>query len=150
MADDFWVLVPKQSEQNVSGTVADAFIVSTPQGSALDNKLLGNFAGQVSSGGKSGYLRAGPYPSMAAAQAYLGRGASSTPGPVPGTSISPGGGVSLASPFSSIQNALTAFYDVVTNGKMWRSLGWVALGVVLMLLGLAMWIGPKVAPLAAL
>lgn len=57
----------------------------------------------------------------------------------------PGGAASAATGtnFSSIQNALTAFYDKVTDGKMWRSLGWLALGIVLMLVGVAMWIGPS-------
>ena len=43
-----------------------------------------------------------------------------------------------ATTFSSVQNALTGFYDVVTNGKMWRSLGWLLLGVVLMIAGLGL------------
>lgn len=49
-----------------------------------------------------------------------------------------GGGVN----FSSVQNALTGFYDKVTDGKMWRSLGWLLLGILLILSGLAMWLGP--------
>ena len=45
-----------------------------------------------------------------------------------------GGGVN----FSSIQNALTAFYDKLTDGKMWRSLGWLLLGVLLIFIGLGL------------
>jgi hypothetical protein len=43
-----------------------------------------------------------------------------------------------ATTFSSVQNALTGWYDVLTNGKMWRSLGWLLLGIVLMILGVAL------------
>lgn len=31
----------------------------------------------------------------------------------------------------------------LTDGKMWRSLGWILLGIVLMLLGVGWWIGPS-------
>lgn len=48
-----------------------------------------------------------------------------------------GGAVSA---FTSTENALSGFYDVLTNGKMWRSLGWLLLGIVLMILGLALWL----------
>jgi hypothetical protein len=43
-----------------------------------------------------------------------------------------------ATTFSSVQNALTGFYDVLTNGKMWRSLGWLLLGVLMMIAGVAL------------
>lgn len=52
------------------------------------------------------------------------------------------GTLGISNPFSSIQNALSAFYDVVTNGKMWRSLGWLLLGVLLIIFGIVLWIGP--------
>lgn len=44
--------------------------------------------------------------------------------------------------FSSVSNALTAFYRKVTDGKMWRSLGWLLLGIALIIAGLVLWIGP--------
>jgi len=47
--------------------------------------------------------------------------------------------------FSSVQNALSGFYDKVTDGKMWRSLGWLLLGIALMIAGVALWIGPSAA-----
>jgi hypothetical protein len=47
--------------------------------------------------------------------------------------------------FSSIQNALSAFYDKITDGKMWRSLGWLLLGVILLLTGIGLLIGPSAA-----
>lgn len=46
--------------------------------------------------------------------------------------------------FSSVQNSLTGFYDVLTNGKMWRSLGWLLLGVLLMIAGLSLWLKGQV------
>jgi hypothetical protein len=94
---------------------------------------------------------AGGYPTKAAAQAaadkFNGQPAGSktvgnSPNIPTGTAVNtPGFG--LPSPFASIENALSAFYDKLTDGKMWRSLGWLALGILLMLLGLAMWIGPS-------
>jgi hypothetical protein len=39
-------------------------------------------------------------------------------------------------PFNSVEQALSAFYDTITDGKLWRSVGWLALGIVLMLGGL--------------
>ena len=77
----------------------------------------------------------GPYDSQAAAQQ-----AASTATPPPSTaqaSSSP----SLPSPFTDVAHALTAFYDVLTNGKMWRSLGWLLLGIGLMITGIWLWLG---------
>jgi uncharacterized BrkB/YihY/UPF0761 family membrane protein len=42
------------------------------------------------------------------------------------------------SAFTSVQNALSGMYDVLTNGKMWRSLAWLLLGVMLMLVGIVL------------
>lgn len=61
-----------------------------------------------------------------------------------GTAASNVGGAISA--FSSIQNALSAFYAELTNGKMWRSLGWLLLGIALMGLGAWLWIKPSVLP----
>jgi hypothetical protein len=41
-------------------------------------------------------------------------------------------------PFASVAQGLTAFYRVLTNGKMWRSLGWLLLGLALMIAGAAL------------
>lgn len=89
----------------------------------------------------------GPFASQAAAQATIPKGAAMGPGgptapgaAAPNTSVP--GTSGLFSAFSSIANALTAFYDEITNGKMWRSLGWLVLGIVLMFIGVLLWIGP--------
>lgn len=55
------------------------------------------------------------------------------------------GAPALPTPFSDVAHALSAFYDVLTNGKMWRSLGWLLLGVLLMITGIGLLIGPAAA-----
>ena len=42
-------------------------------------------------------------------------------------------------PLAGIAGAITAFYHAITDGKMWRSVGWLLLGVTLMILGAALW-----------
>lgn len=46
----------------------------------------------------------------------------------------------LPSPMAGIAGALEAFYHAATDGKMWRSLGWLILGLVLFLVGVALWL----------
>ena len=41
-------------------------------------------------------------------------------------------------------NVLAAFFDAITNGRMWRSLGWLLLGGVMMALGLTLWLKAEV------
>ena len=65
-------------------------------------------------------------------------------GDIQGAASSAGQAVSA---FSSTENALSAFYDVVTNGKIWRSLGWLLLGILLIFIGLWLWVGPKSLPI---
>ena len=45
-------------------------------------------------------------------------------------------------PLTGIAGSLEAFYQAVTDGKLWRSLGWILLGIALMLFGVLLWIGP--------
>lgn len=59
-------------------------------------------------------------------------------------------GLSALNPFASIENALSAFWDKLTDGKMWRSLAWMLLGVILMFMGISLWIKGSINPLAAL
>jgi len=47
-----------------------------------------------------------------------------------------------ANTFSSVEQVLSSFYDQITNVKMWRSLGWLLLGILLIISGLIMWLGP--------
>lgn len=138
MATDYWVLVPKQSEQNVAGVVPDAFVITLPSGSALDEKLLSNYAGQVSANGKTGFQRAGPFTSQAAVDAYLKVGAQNAASPIPGVDITPSGGLTATNPLDAlagIASALRAFYDEVTNVRVWVSLGWLTIGAIMLLSG---------------
>ena len=57
-----------------------------------------------------------------------------------------GGALSNA---GSAAEALTAFFAYLTNVAMWRSLGWLLLGVALMILGLALFLKGEVSPGAA-
>lgn len=153
MATHWFVLVAKQSEANVAGTTpaADTHIVTVTQGSAIDNQLTGNYEGQVTVSGVTGYLRAGPFTSQADAQAYLGTGAQTAPLPgIPGVSVSPGGNLSAADPFAGLAGVATAlakfgagitdFFKAMEDGKMWRSLGWVGLGAAFTVIGLLVWL----------
>lgn len=45
------------------------------------------------------------------------------------------------SDLGKIGAVLKSIYDAVTNGKMWRSLGWLLLGIILIIFGLIMWLG---------
>lgn len=130
---DYWVLVPKQSEMNVAGVVADAFIESTPQGSAIDKKLLSNYTGQVTINGRTGYQRAGPFTSLAAARAYLKVGAQNTSSPIPGIAIKPGGGLAVSNPL----DAVGAFLAKLGQASTWLRVAEVALGLVLVAVGVA-------------
>lgn len=47
---------------------------------------------------------------------------------------------SLPNPLSGVAGALEAFYHAITDGAMWRSLGWLLLGMVLFLAGTALWL----------
>src|SRR5215469_9553426 len=46
---------------------------------------------------------------------------------------------SLPNPLAAL-GSLEAFYQVITDGKLWRSLGWVLLGVILIMAGVYLWI----------
>ena len=135
MATDYWVLVPSASEMNVAGVVSDAFVVTTPQGSALDKQLLSNYTGKVTVGGKSGYLRAGPFTTLAAVQAYLKVGAQNAGTQIPGVSITPGGGVTASNPLSGI-DAIGAFFSTLGQANTWIRVAKVVVGGVLLIVGI--------------
>jgi hypothetical protein len=48
------------------------------------------------------------------------------------------GSATTFSSFGDVAHALSAFYTTVTDGKRWRSIGWILLGLLLMFVGLAM------------
>jgi hypothetical protein len=135
MANLWFVLVPTQAEQNVAGTVADAFIVEVAQGSAVANELTNNYAGKVTVGGKSGYLRAGPFTTLAAAQAYLQVGAQTTSTPIPGLGITPGGQITATNPLNFLQ-PIGQFFSDLGKANTWIRVAKVVVGGLLLIIGL--------------
>lgn len=135
-ATDWWVLVPKASEMNVAGTVSDAFVVTAEQGSAIDKQLLSNYTGKVTVGGKSGYLRAGPFTSRADVDAYLKVGAQDVSTPIPGVDIKPGGGLSAHNPLTGLA-AIGDFFNKLSDPHLWVRVAKVMVGGVMLLVGLA-------------
>lgn len=119
---------------NAAGTVADAFIVSVPQGSAVDKQLAGNYAGKVTVGGRSGYLRAGPFTSQAAAQSYLKVGAQNTT-IVPGLDVTPGGQLTASNPLNFLQPVGQFFRDLASPNT-WIRITKVVVGGLLLVIGL--------------
>lgn len=58
------------------------------------------------------------------------------------------GSGSLPNPLSGLEAIAKIMGDIgraLTDGKMWRSLGWLLLGILLMMAGVALWIGPSAA-----
>ena len=51
--------------------------------------------------------------------------------------------ISFSGFFGPLVTALEAIWAGATDGKFWRSLGWIILGIVLMLAGVLLWIGPS-------
>jgi len=52
---------------------------------------------------------------------------------------------SLPNPLAGIAGSLEAFFGAVTDGKLWRSLGWALLGIILMITGIWLWLAPAAA-----
>ena len=44
-----------------------------------------------------------------------------------------------------IAGGIEAFFSAVTDGKLWRSLGWLLLGIILIIAGVYLWIVPGAA-----
>lgn len=53
-----------------------------------------------------------------------------------GTLFSSGGLTGL----TDVGAGLIAFFGTITDGAMWRSLGWLALGVLLIAVGVGLWV----------
>lgn len=47
---------------------------------------------------------------------------------------------SAAASGQGLFGSLTAFFATVTDGKMWRSLGWLILGLLIMAFGINLWL----------
>lgn len=157
VALSWWVVIPSLAEQNAAATPKDAKLVSFDQGSANDNTLLNTDNGGVKIDGKMYYRYMGPFTSKSEAQAAMKSGPPSTapvPG-LPGVGVNPGGGISV-NPLAGLEGLtaiIGAFLSSLSDGKMWRSFGWLVLGV-LMIIGTAVLLakkqGGKMAELATL
>lgn len=90
----------------------------------------------------------GPYPTKAAAEAALGEGGGNPPpGKFHGHKDKPPG------PVGNVIGGLASGWDAIkvgvaelSDGDMWRSLGWLALGLVLMFMGIRLWLGKPILP----
>ena len=146
MANKWWVAINTGSSSTFSG--ADFFGPPSgyqvfQAGSAADESALEKtpVGGTVTLHNIIWQVGGGPYNTQAEAQAAVATIQKSNP--APGalqqiTGINP-------NVFSSVQNALTGFYDKLTDGKMWRSLGWIILGVLLMFIGISLYLKKTIA-----
>lgn len=86
----------------------------------------------------NGVVEGGPFNTQQDAQKFLD-GLKTTPG---GSDIAPSGGIDLPhlpNPLSGIERAgkvLESAYKMITDAAMWRSLGWIILGVILIIAGI--------------
>jgi hypothetical protein len=162
----WWVVVPP-AEQNATSVPNDALIISTQEGSQFYNTLLNTDKGTVSVKGHSYVRYMGPFPSQQAAQqatpkpltigdwvgAAVGGAMIGAGGAGAEAALGVGGGVAGAfDALSGIAGALSAFYTAITDGKLWRSVGWLLLGIFLLGLGAFLMSGvqkdmPKVIPI---
>lgn len=58
----------------------------------------------------------------------------------PGTIQKSATGGNLLSGIDSLGATFEAAYDDITDGKLWRSLGWIVLGILLVIAGLYLWV----------
>lgn len=144
----WWVAINTGSDSTFSG--ADPFgapghYQAVPSGNATDDALFAGAAGKGNTVSIEHILWSnvnGPFPSQTAANKAINGIQAKNP--------APGLAQQFGAPFSSVQNALTAFYRAVTNGKMWRSLGWIVLGLVMIIMGVSLWIKGTITPADAL
>jgi hypothetical protein len=145
----WWVVPPAQ--QNDANRPGSAQLISTTTSGALYTALLGNGTGTLNGQQVSRFQ--GPFTSESAARAANPSGGSESQviAAGAGAGLQAAGGVGLptipgadaSNPLAGIGDvaaALKAFYSAVTDGKMWRSLAWIALGLLLMVNGILLWL----------
>jgi hypothetical protein len=147
MSTAWWIVVPP-SEQNATSMPSDAKIISNDTGSKDYSTLLNTDAGTITVGGVKVVRYMGPFTSKADAQKAFQAGPQDA-SIAPGISVGPGG--DFKGPLSGIGDAAHAIAalagvfkgvaDALTDGKLWRSVGWLLLGVVLIFLGVRLWYG---------
>lgn len=135
MANQFWVTWPDIPDSNQA---RDQALIWGPQP---------NPPPQVTSPIRM--FQAGPFATRANAQKYkdaIGTGKVLPPGGTPIVGSSGRGttqAVENANPLAGILGLSRIIGDIgraLTDGKMWRSLGWVVLGIILILAGLALFL----------
>jgi hypothetical protein len=136
MATNWWVIVPQADAALPGGLSANAVVFSTASGSADDNTLSGS-TGSITYKGKPYVRYFGPYATKALAQA------ADTPGNQ-GTSFVPNPLQGL----DSIGATLSAVWDKLRDGKMWRSLAWIIIGVNLVVLAVILMLRKPIADVA--
>lgn len=99
-------------------------------------------------GGTSWDITGGPFGSEAEAKSASPGSpvitGSVTGGTPPTPSVNPFADIAdTAHALAGIGAFFAGAWKIATDGKMWRSLGWLLLGIVLMLAGIALWIGPS-------
>lgn len=162
MAQTWWIVVPSLSDQERNGqaTPADAIIAQVSDSSQQYKTWLNTDNGGATYNGKTYYRRMGPFTNLKDAQDAYKTGAQNAPTGIPGIDITPQGGITTSNPFqglADVANALAkigaVMFDIgkaVTDGKMWRSLGWLILGLLLALGGAALWLKGSFNPISML
>lgn len=144
MAETWWIVVPSLAEQNVTATPKDAVIAEVSDTSQQYNTWLNTDSGGAVYQGKTYYRRMGPFTSLKDAQNAYQTGATPASTPIPGLQINPQGGYQLTNPLAGLEGIariLGDFTSALTDGKLWRSLGWVFLGIAVLGAGLVLWLG---------
>jgi hypothetical protein len=123
MADQWWVV---ETPDVHLGTVTPSIVQAATRTEA---EQKGN-----------GAVVAGPFQTQQEAQQAL-NGISSQPG----SDIAAKGGPTFHIPnplhgIDEVAGAVTGFFGVLTDVTLWRSLGWLLLGVALIILGLYLWL----------
>lgn len=106
------------------------------------------YHGTRSQAALQGVIRGGPFKTKAEADASITKHQKETPhgSTVTYSHESPqqqAGVPGLSNPLSGIDQIgadLEAFYKDITDGKMWRSLGWLVLGLTLVIAGIFLWL----------
>lgn len=145
MANTWWIVVPSTSDadRNSAQTPADAIIAEVSDTSQQYSTWLNTDNGGATYQGKTYYRRMGPFTSAADAQKAFKSGAQPVASPIPGVKINPDGSVSLNNPLSGLESIARILGDLgraVTDGKMWRSIGWILLGFIVFGFGLTLWL----------
>ena len=159
----WWFVVYPASEHPGNAFPANARIVSAQEGSPAYNAWTANGAYTIA--GVSWQVDAGPFATRKQAQQWapkplgvfdwvagaiagvlIGAGHQQPSAAVAGgEAAAKAGEDALLGPLAAIGGSFEALFTALTDGRMWRSLGWIILGIMLMWTGILLWIGPGAA-----